>query len=119
MTESSSNKLLNGDACQRSSKDKKSGKNGFVKNHCLFQQPQKYRRPREKVRPSHPLLDIKPLTSEEQSVFILILSVEIDTFTSLPACFDGLWIGVNGVNIAMPWGSESSYITTVTLGRGS
>ena len=85
MTESSSNKLLNGDACQRSSKDKKSGKNGFVKNHCLFQQPQKYRRPREKVRPSHPLLDNKPLTREEQGVFILILSIEIDAFTSLPA----------------------------------
>ncbi|TNN37072.1 hypothetical protein EYF80_052768 [Liparis tanakae] len=51
MTESSANKLLNGDACHRTSNDKKSGKNGFVKNHCLFQQPQKYRRPRERVRP--------------------------------------------------------------------
>ncbi|XP_029903296.1 serine palmitoyltransferase 2b [Myripristis murdjan] len=48
MTESSANKLLNGDVCHRSSSGKKSGKNGFVKNHCLFQQPQKYRRLREK-----------------------------------------------------------------------
>lgn len=48
MTESSANKLLNGDACHRTSNDKKSSKNGFVKNHCLFQQPQKYRRSRER-----------------------------------------------------------------------
>ncbi|KAK1888583.1 Serine palmitoyltransferase 2 [Dissostichus eleginoides] len=48
MTESSANKLLNGDACHRTSNGKRSSKNGFVKNHCVFQQPQKYRRPREK-----------------------------------------------------------------------
>eukprot|EP00064_Thunnus_orientalis_P011242 superscaffoldBa00001605_g11272 len=49
MTESSANKLLNGDACHRTSSGKKSSKNGIVKNHCLFQQPHKYRRPREKL----------------------------------------------------------------------
>lgn len=48
MTESSANKLLNGDACHRISNGRK---NGFVKNHCLFQEPRKYRRPRGKVRP--------------------------------------------------------------------
>lgn len=59
MTESSANKLLNGDACHRTSNGRKSSKNGFVKNHCLFQQPQKYRRPRErKVRPNRQLLDM-------------------------------------------------------------
>ncbi|KAM6965540.1 serine palmitoyltransferase 2b [Aplochiton taeniatus] len=47
MTESSANKLLNGDCCHRTSNGKKSGRNGFVKSHCVFQQPQKYRRPRE------------------------------------------------------------------------
>ncbi|XP_060908499.1 serine palmitoyltransferase 2b [Labrus mixtus] len=46
MTESSANKLLNGDARHRTSNGKKSSKNGFVKNHCVFQQ--KYRRPRDK-----------------------------------------------------------------------
>uniref|UniRef100_A0A8C6U2P7 serine C-palmitoyltransferase n=1 Tax=Neogobius melanostomus TaxID=47308 RepID=A0A8C6U2P7_9GOBI len=48
MTEGSSNKLLNGDSsCHRTSNGKT--KNGFVKNHCLFQQPpKKYRRPGEK-----------------------------------------------------------------------
>ncbi|XP_031728684.1 serine palmitoyltransferase 2b [Anarrhichthys ocellatus] len=48
MTESSANKLLNGDSCHRTSNGKKSSKNGFVKNHCLFQQPQKYHRHRER-----------------------------------------------------------------------
>ncbi|XP_019746552.1 serine palmitoyltransferase 2b [Hippocampus comes] len=48
MTESSANKLLNGDACRRTSSGQKASKNGFVKNHCLFQQPQKYRCPGEK-----------------------------------------------------------------------
>ncbi|XP_008280215.1 serine palmitoyltransferase 2b [Stegastes partitus] len=48
MTESSANKLLNGDACHRTANGRKASKNGFVKNHCLFQQPHKYRRPREK-----------------------------------------------------------------------
>ncbi|NP_001158603.1 Serine palmitoyltransferase 2 [Oncorhynchus mykiss] len=51
MTESSANKLINGDVCHRTANGKKSsGRNGFVKNHCLFQQPQqkKYRRPSEK-----------------------------------------------------------------------
>ncbi|CAL8393210.1 serine palmitoyltransferase 2b [Gadus morhua] len=78
MTESSSNKLLNGDACQRSSKDKKSGKNGFVKNHCLFQQPQKYRRPREKnhnvVR--NPSLYNKPFVEsyEETPLLVAVLT---------------------------------------------
>lgn len=51
MTESSANKLLNGDVCPRTSRGRKASKNGFVKNHCLFQEPQKYRRPRGKVRP--------------------------------------------------------------------
>ncbi|CAG00104.1 unnamed protein product [Tetraodon nigroviridis] len=51
MTESSANKLLNGDVCRRTSSGRKASKNGFVKNHCLFQEPQKYRRPRGKVRP--------------------------------------------------------------------
>ncbi|TNM95176.1 hypothetical protein fugu_017935 [Takifugu bimaculatus] len=48
MTESSANKLLNGDVCRRTSSGRKASKNGFVKNHCLFQEPQKYRRPRGK-----------------------------------------------------------------------
>lgn len=51
MTESSANKLLNGDVCHRTSCGKKSGRNGFAKNQYLFQQQQKYRS-REKVRPS-------------------------------------------------------------------
>ncbi|XP_068199199.1 serine palmitoyltransferase 2b [Antennarius striatus] len=48
MTESSSNKLLNGDGCHRTANGKKSSKNGFVKNHCSFREPQKYRRLGEK-----------------------------------------------------------------------
>ncbi|TKS75882.1 Serine palmitoyltransferase 2 [Collichthys lucidus] len=48
MTESSTNKLLNGDACHRTSSGRKSSKNGFVKNHCSLQLPQNYSRPREK-----------------------------------------------------------------------
>ncbi|XP_072535764.1 serine palmitoyltransferase 2b [Salminus brasiliensis] len=38
MTESSASKLLNGETCLRTSNGKKHGRNGFVKNHCLFQQ---------------------------------------------------------------------------------
>lgn len=54
MTEGTASKLLNGDTCHRTANGKKSVRNGFVKNHCLFQQQQqlqKYRRPKEKVRP--------------------------------------------------------------------
>ncbi|XP_046877129.1 serine palmitoyltransferase 2b [Hypomesus transpacificus] len=46
MTESSAYKLLNGDACHRTTNGKKSGK-VFVKNRGVFQQ-QKYRPPRDK-----------------------------------------------------------------------
>ncbi|KAK7907111.1 hypothetical protein WMY93_015723 [Mugilogobius chulae] len=51
MTESSPNKLLNGDICYRTSNGKQMTKNGFVKKtHCFFQQQplKKYRRPGEK-----------------------------------------------------------------------
>ncbi|XP_076129485.1 serine palmitoyltransferase 2b [Alosa pseudoharengus] len=51
MTESSTSKLLNGDSCHRTANGKKAARNGFVKNHCLFQQQQqlqKYRRTKEK-----------------------------------------------------------------------
>ncbi|XP_063079360.1 serine palmitoyltransferase 2b isoform X2 [Engraulis encrasicolus] len=51
MTEGTASKLLNGDTCHRTANGKKSVRNGFVKNHCLFQQQQqlqKYRRPKEK-----------------------------------------------------------------------
>ncbi|KAI2651714.1 Serine palmitoyltransferase 2 [Labeo rohita] len=49
MTQNSASKLLNGDSLHRTKQDKKAGRNGFVKNHCLFQQQQKrYRRPAEK-----------------------------------------------------------------------
>ncbi|XP_062406856.1 serine palmitoyltransferase 2b [Sardina pilchardus] len=51
MTESSTSKLLNGDSCHRTANGKKTARNGFVKNHCLFQQQQqlqKYRRTKEK-----------------------------------------------------------------------
>lgn len=53
MTGSSATKLLNGDVCHRTVNGKNASKNGFVKNHCLFQQPRKYHRPgeKEKVRP--------------------------------------------------------------------
>ncbi|XP_013888084.1 serine palmitoyltransferase 2 [Austrofundulus limnaeus] len=45
MTESSTAKLLNGDACRRTTNGKnQASKNGYVKNHCLFQQSQKYSR---------------------------------------------------------------------------
>ncbi|XP_042156927.1 serine palmitoyltransferase 2-like [Oncorhynchus tshawytscha] len=49
MTKSSANKLTNGDVFHRTSNGKTSSRrNGFVKNHCLFQQPQqKNRRPSE------------------------------------------------------------------------
>ncbi|CAL8316309.1 unnamed protein product [Merluccius merluccius] len=78
MTESSSSKLLNGDAGQRGAGDKRSGKNGFVKNHCLFQQPHKYRRPREKnhnvVR--NPGLYNKPFVEsfEETPLLVAVLT---------------------------------------------
>ncbi|KAI4895260.1 hypothetical protein NFI96_011740, partial [Prochilodus magdalenae] len=45
MTESFDSKLLNGETYLRAS-SKKTGRNGFVKNHCLFQQ-QKCRRSKE------------------------------------------------------------------------
>uniref|UniRef100_A0A672T388 serine C-palmitoyltransferase n=1 Tax=Sinocyclocheilus grahami TaxID=75366 RepID=A0A672T388_SINGR len=47
MTQNSASKLLNGDTVHRTKQDKKAGGNGFVKNHCLFQQ-KRYRRPAEK-----------------------------------------------------------------------
>ncbi|XP_030627598.1 serine palmitoyltransferase 2b isoform X2 [Chanos chanos] len=48
MTESSTIMLLNGENCLRAVNGRKTDKNGFVKNHCLFQQQQqKYRRPKE------------------------------------------------------------------------
>ncbi|XP_051510756.1 serine palmitoyltransferase 2-like isoform X2 [Myxocyprinus asiaticus] len=50
MIQSSDNKILNGETCHRTSQAKKVAGNGFVKNHCLFQQPQKrFRRPAEKI----------------------------------------------------------------------
>ncbi|KAM9354457.1 serine palmitoyltransferase 2b [Pholidichthys leucotaenia] len=48
MTESSARVLLNGDACHCTPKDVKATKNDLVKNHCGFQPPMKYRRPRDK-----------------------------------------------------------------------
>ncbi len=50
MTQNSASKLLNGNAVHRAKQDKKAGGNGFVKNHCLFQQKLS-RRSAEKVRP--------------------------------------------------------------------
>lgn len=111
MTESSANKLLNGDVCHRSSSGKKSGKNGFVKNHCLFQQPQKYRRLREKVRPNRQLLDGEgPETSN--AVFIIVCreavyTGKVTTFDVLPngclfishfGCEDLFWLFVMPTN---------------------
>lgn len=55
MTEGSANKPFTGDACHRSSNGKNATKNGFVKSHCLLEQPQKYRRTKEKVRPNRQL----------------------------------------------------------------
>ncbi|XP_042358952.1 serine palmitoyltransferase 2b [Plectropomus leopardus] len=78
MTESSANKLLNGDACHRTANGKKSGKNGFVKSHCLFQQPQKYRRPGEKNQnvPHNSSLYKKPFVEsfEETPLLVAVLT---------------------------------------------
>ncbi|KAI1895321.1 hypothetical protein AGOR_G00105100 [Albula goreensis] len=50
MTESSANKPANGDVCHRAINGVKPGRNGFVKNHYLYQQQQqKYCYPEEKV----------------------------------------------------------------------
>ncbi|XP_051951436.1 serine palmitoyltransferase 2-like isoform X1 [Xyrauchen texanus] len=49
MTQSSAKKILNGETCHRTSQAKKAASNGFVKNHCFFQQPLKrFRRLAEK-----------------------------------------------------------------------
>ncbi|XP_051501654.1 serine palmitoyltransferase 2-like isoform X3 [Myxocyprinus asiaticus] len=49
MTQSSAKKLLNGETCHRTGQAKKAAGNGFVKNHCFFQQPPKsFRRLAEK-----------------------------------------------------------------------
>ncbi|XP_003971560.1 serine palmitoyltransferase 2b [Takifugu rubripes] len=79
MTESSANKLLNGDVCRRTSSGRKASKNGFVKNHCLFQEPQKYRRPRGKnqdVPPSNCSLYKKPFLEyyEETPLLVAVLT---------------------------------------------
>ncbi|XP_040016735.1 serine palmitoyltransferase 2b [Gasterosteus aculeatus] len=78
MTESSANKLLNGEACHRNSNGRKSRKNGFVKNHCLFQQPQKYRRPGEKNQnaPHTSSLYKKPFAEsfEETPLLVAVLT---------------------------------------------
>ncbi|KAG9336664.1 hypothetical protein JZ751_003011 [Albula glossodonta] len=50
MTESSANKPANGNVCHRATNGVKPGRNGFVKNHYLYQQQQqKYCYPEEKV----------------------------------------------------------------------
>ncbi|KAJ8411794.1 hypothetical protein AAFF_G00154320 [Aldrovandia affinis] len=50
MTESSANKSANGEVCHRATNGIKPGRNGFVKNHYLYQQQQqKYCCPEEKV----------------------------------------------------------------------
>ncbi|XP_049446092.1 serine palmitoyltransferase 2b [Epinephelus fuscoguttatus] len=78
MTESSANKLLNGDGCHRTANGKKPGKNGFVKNHCLFQQTHKYRRPRDKNQnvTHNPSLYKKPFVEsfEETPLLVAVLT---------------------------------------------
>lgn len=78
MTESSPNKLINGDACHRTSNGKHIAKNGFVKTHRLFQQPQKYRRPGEKNQnvPHNSSLYKKPYLEsfEETPLLVAVLT---------------------------------------------
>uniref|UniRef100_A0A665VZ30 Serine palmitoyltransferase 2-like n=1 Tax=Echeneis naucrates TaxID=173247 RepID=A0A665VZ30_ECHNA len=78
MTESSANKLLNGDACHRTSNGRKPSKKGLVKNHCLFQQPHKYRRPGEKNQyvTHNPKLYKKPFVEsfEETPLLVAVLT---------------------------------------------
>ncbi|XP_043962056.1 serine palmitoyltransferase 2-like [Gambusia affinis] len=78
MTESSSTKLLNGDACRRTLNGKNASKNGYVKNHCLFQQSQKYRRSGEKKQNAthNPSLYKKPFVEsfEETPLLVAVLT---------------------------------------------
>ncbi|KAK5623437.1 Serine palmitoyltransferase 2 [Crenichthys baileyi] len=78
MTESSATKLLNGDACRRTLNGKNARKNGYVKNHCSFQQPQKYRRSGEKEQNAthHPSLYKKPFLEsfEETPLLVAVLT---------------------------------------------
>ncbi|KAM9840658.1 serine palmitoyltransferase 2b [Aulostomus maculatus] len=76
MTESSANKLLNGEACHRSPGTKTQNKNGFVKNQCPFQL--QYRPPREKNRnvPHNWSLYQKPFVEsfEETPLLVAVLT---------------------------------------------
>ncbi|XP_024146676.1 serine palmitoyltransferase 2b [Oryzias melastigma] len=78
MTESSASKLLNGEACQRALRAKNAGKNGFVKNHCVFEHPRKYRRPAEKNQnaTSNSSLYKKPFSEsfEETPLLVAVLT---------------------------------------------
>ncbi|MED6263828.1 Serine palmitoyltransferase 2, partial [Characodon lateralis] len=78
MTESSATKLLNGDACRRTLNGKNASKNGYVKNHCPFQQPQKYRRSGEKKQNAahNPSLYKKPFMEsfEETPLLVAVLT---------------------------------------------
>ncbi|XP_008396458.1 serine palmitoyltransferase 2b [Poecilia reticulata] len=78
MTESSSTKLLNGDACRRTLNGKNASKNGYVKNHCLFQQSQKYSRSGEKKQNAthNPSLYKKPYVEyfEETPLLVAVLT---------------------------------------------
>uniref|UniRef100_A0A669DWN7 Serine palmitoyltransferase, long chain base subunit 2b n=1 Tax=Oreochromis niloticus TaxID=8128 RepID=A0A669DWN7_ORENI len=78
MTESATSKLLNGDICHRTSNGKKASKNGFVKDHSLFEQPQKYRRPRDKNQnvPHNSSLYKKPFVEsfEETPLWVAVLT---------------------------------------------
>ncbi|MEQ2309659.1 Serine palmitoyltransferase 2 [Ameca splendens] len=78
MTESSATKLLNGDACRRTLNGKNASKNGYVKNHCPFLQPQKYRRSGEKKQNAthNPSLYKKPFVEsfEETPLLVAVLT---------------------------------------------
>ncbi|XP_004083402.1 serine palmitoyltransferase 2 [Oryzias latipes] len=78
MTESSGSKLLNGEACQRTLRGKNAGKNGFVKNHCVFEHPRKYRRPTERSQNAAPNSSLykKPFSEsfEETPLLVAVLT---------------------------------------------
>ncbi|KAK1805426.1 hypothetical protein P4O66_019742 [Electrophorus voltai] len=76
MIENSASKLLNGETCLRTSNGKKSGRNSFVKKHCLHQQ-QKCHRPKENHIVGHnAVLYNKPFVEsfEETPLLVAVLT---------------------------------------------